>query len=127
MLFATQTAPPEYATPAGAPPTLIVRTLPVRGSKRETAPPASATQTLPPPTARPSGPWPIAIAWDGRSSPGSTPSSCPVSWLVTQTAPAPAATPVGAPPRGMVATTLPVAAPILDSESLVTLATQTDP
>src|ERR1700733_12065121 len=126
-LSATQTAPLAYTTPAGAPPTLIVCTLPVRGSKRVTAPPVSAAQMLPAPTATPAGPCPIAIARDGRSSPGSTRSSSPVSWLTTQTAPAPTAMPVGALPRGMTDTTSPVAALILDRVSLVTLATQTDP
>ncbi len=127
MLFATQAAPPEYTTATGVPPTLIVRTFPVRGSKRETVPPVSATQTLPAPTATPSGLWPIANVWDGRSSPGSTRSRSPVSWLATQMAPTPTAMPAGELPRRMVATTSPVAAPILDSVSLVSLATQTDP
>src|ERR1700729_719072 len=126
-LSATQTAPLAYNTPAGAPPTLIVCILPVRGSKRVTAPSASAAQMLPAPTATPSGPCPIAIACDGRAAPGSTRSSSPPSWLTTQTAPAPDAMPVGALPSGMTETTAPVAALILDSVSLVSLATQTDP
>src|SRR5215470_11794625 len=125
--FATQTALSAYATPAGAPPTLILRTLPVRGSKPLSIPLASAAQTMPAPTARPSGLWPIVIAWETRLIAGLTRNSVPVCWLITQTAPAPTATPAGALPSEIVRTTAPVAALILDSVSLVTLATQTDP
>ena len=126
-LFATQTAPLAYATPAGAPPNLIVCTLPVRGSKRVTVPPVSVAQMLPAPTARAVQAVPDRDRLRRPVVARSTRSSSPVSWLVTQTAPAPTAMPVGALSSGMVGSTSPVAASILDSVSLVTLATQTDP
>ena len=92
-----------------------------------TAPPPSATHTLPAPTARPSGLWPTGMACEMRLAVGSMRSSSPVSRLVTQTAPSPTAIAVGALPSEMVDTTTPVAASILDTVSLVTLATHTDP
>src|SRR5215469_15775712 len=123
---ATQTAWLAYTTPAGAPLTGIVRILPVRGSRRVSVPAASAIQIMPAPAARPSGFWPILIAWESRLLAGSTRSSVPVCWLSTQTAPAPTATPDGE-LLSVIDVTAPVAASILDSVSLVTLATQTDP
>src|SRR6516165_275419 len=127
MPLATQTAWLAYTTPAGAPPTGIVRALAVRGLRRMSVPPASATQIMPAPTVRPSGLWPIVIGRESRLLAGSTRCSVPVCWLITQTAPAPTATPAGALLSAIAGATAPVAALILDSVSLVTLATQTDP
>ena len=95
--------------PAGEPPTLNFCTRPVAGSTRATVPPESATQTLPAPTATPPGEPPTGNARETRLVRGSTSSSRPVSALVTQIPRAPAASPAGALPRGMVATTRPLA------------------
>ena len=105
----------------------MIRTWPVRGSKRATLPLASAAQTLPAPTATPVWEPPTGTERDTRLVWGSTSTRLPVSAPVTQTPPSPAARPVGVLPSGMVATTRPLPASILESVLSVTFATHTDP
>ncbi len=106
---------------------MTLRTPPLTGSTRATAPPESPTQTPPAPTATPADEMPTWKERETRLVYGSMSSNCPVPGLVTQIPPSPAASPAGVAPRGIVASGWPLSGSILDSVLSVALMTHTDP